>query len=142
MTPGGEAEGAYGLLADFTILPNPPSLALQVQKAYTQKFGDYKEMGPYWSLPIWYYRAVVEKAGSFDPAAIDAAMAGLTIDTPIGNATMIKRPDYNNPKYVQTLSALALAQVKDGKFAYVVGMQPDEMISTLEAAFGFKGQWK
>ncbi|MCL5960187.1 MAG: ABC transporter substrate-binding protein [Chloroflexi bacterium] len=138
----GEAEGMYAILADYTVLKDPPPLALEVKKYYEEKLGGWRESGPYWSLPIWFFRAAVEKAGSFDPAAIDKAMAGLETDTPIGKAVMIRRPDQGNKNYVQALSALELEQLQGDKHVQVASMSAEEMITELEKAWGFAGEWK
>ncbi len=142
MCPSGEADGYYACLADFTIMPNPPPLALEIKKAFIEKYGEWRDVGPYWTLPIYFYRAAVEKAGSFDPKEIDKAMAGLKVDTPIGEAIMIRQPQLGNTKYVQSLSTLALAQYSGGKYNYLGVLTTEEMIHELEKYYGFAGQWK
>jgi ABC-type branched-subunit amino acid transport system substrate-binding protein len=142
MCPSGEAEGYYACLADFTIMPNPPPLALEIRKLFIEKYGEWRDVGPYWALPIWFYKAAVEKAGSFDPNKIDKAMAGLKVDTPIGEAIMIRQPQLGNTKYVQSLSTLALTQYSGGKYNYVGVLTTEEMIKELEKYYGFPGQWK
>lgn len=141
MCPSGEADGYYACLADFTIIPNPPPLALEIKKLCTEKYGEWRDVGPYWALPIWFYKAAVEKAGSFDPKEIDKAMVGLRVDTPIGKAIMIRQPQLGNTKYVQTLSTLALAQFSGGKYHHVAILSTDEMVKELEKNYGFGGQW-
>lgn len=140
--PRGEAEGLYIPLTDLTTMPNPPQLAMKIRKAYEDKYGKWRPVGPYWTLPIWFYVGAVEKAGSFEPAEINKAMARLEVETPIGKARMIKRPDLGNMNYVDTIVAPALAQVKGGKAKFVTGMTIDDAIKALEKAYGFKGQWE
>jgi hypothetical protein len=102
----------------------------------------WREVGPYWSLPVWFYVATVEKAGSFDPAKIDKAMAKLQIDTPVGKARIIRRPDLGNNKYVDTMVTQALAQIKGGKTVFINSITIEEAIKEKEKALGFKGQWE
>lgn len=141
MCPSGEADGYYACLADFNLIPNPPPLALEIKKLCIEKYGEWRDVGPYWALPIWFYRAAVEKANSFQPNEIDKAMTRLEVDTPIGKAIMIRQPQLGNTKYVQTLSTLALAQFSGGKYNYVAILSTDEMIKELEKNYGFTGQW-
>lgn len=140
--PRGEAEGLYVPLTDFTLQPEPPRLAVKVRKAFEEKYGTWREVGPYWTLPLWFFAAAAEKANRFDPAEIDKAMAGLEIETPIGKARMIKRPDLGNMKYVDVMVAPALAQVKGGKATFVKSETIAEAIKEMEKAYGFKGQWE
>jgi ABC-type branched-subunit amino acid transport system substrate-binding protein len=138
----GEAEGLYIPMSDFTILPDPPPLALKIRKAFEQKYGEWREVGPYWTLPLWFYVAALQKAGGFDAAAIDKALAGLEIDTPIGKAKMMKRPDLGNMRYCDTMVTPGLAQLKGSKVIPVASMSIKDAIGEMEKTDGFKGQWE
>jgi branched-chain amino acid transport system substrate-binding protein len=140
--PRGEAEGLYIPLTDFSSVPDPPPLAAKMRKAFEEKHGTWRNVGPYWTLPFWFFVTAVEKVDSLDPEAIDKAMVKLQIDTPIGKARMIRRPDLNNMRYVDTMVAPALAQVKGGKEAFVRSLSTEEAIREMEKAYGFKGQWE
>jgi branched-chain amino acid transport system substrate-binding protein len=140
--PRGEAEGLYIPLGDFTELPNAPPLAVKMRKAFEQKHGEWRESGASWTMPFWFWVAAVQKAGSFEAAQIDKALAGLEVETPIGMAKMIKRPDLNNPKYVDTMVTPALAQVKGNKGVHIASMTTRDAIRELEKTYGFKGQWE
>jgi branched-chain amino acid transport system substrate-binding protein len=140
--PSGEADGLYIPLTDFTTIPDPPKLALKVRKAFEEKYGAWREVGPYWTLPLWFFAAAVKKANSFDPGAIDKAMVRLEVETPIGKARMFKRPDLGNMKFVDTMVTPVLAQVRGGKATFVKGMTIDEAIKGMEKVYGFKGQWE
>jgi hypothetical protein len=83
----------------------------------------------------------VEKAGSFEPAKIDQAVSKLEIETPIGMAKMIRRPDLGNSKYVDTIVTPVLAQVKGKQTVTVLSMTIKEAIDELEKMHGFKGKW-
>ena len=140
--PRGEADGLYIPLTDFTTSPEPPKLSLKVRKAFEEKTGAWREVGPYWTLPLWFFAAAVEKAGSFDATAIDKAMARLEVETPIGKARMFKRPDLGNMKFVDVMVTPVLSQVRGGKAAFIKGMTIDEAIKGMEKVYGFKGQWE
>ncbi len=140
--PRGEADGLYMPLADFTILPKALPLASKMRKAFEKKYGEWREIGPSWTLPFWFWVAAVKRADSFEAAKIDKALTGLEVETPIGMAKMIKRPDLGNPRYVDTMVTPALAQVKGNKSVYVASMTTGEAIKELEKTYGFKGQWE
>jgi branched-chain amino acid transport system substrate-binding protein len=140
--PRGEADGLYIPLTDFTTMSEPPKLSLKVRKAFEEKYGAWREVGPYWTLPLWFFAAAVEKAGSFDPGAIEKAMVRLEVETPIGKARMFKRPDLGNMKFVDAMVTPVLSQVRGGKAAFVQGMTIDEAIKAMEKVYGFKGQWE
>jgi len=140
--PRGEADGLYIPLADFTMQPDAPPLALKMRKAFEQKYGEWRESGPSWTLPVWFWVAAAKKAGGFEAAQIDKAMAGLQVETPIGMAKMIKRPDLGNSRYVDTMVTPALAQVKGSKSISVGSMTIKDAIQELEKTHGFKGQWE
>lgn len=138
----GEAEGLYIPMSDFTILPDPPPLALKIRKAFEQKYGEWREIGPYWTVPLWSYVAALQKAGGFDAAAIDKACTGLEIDTPIGKAKMIKRPDLGNMRYCDTMVTPNLGQLRGSKVVPVANMSIKDAIGEMEKTDGFKGQWE
>ena len=140
--PRGEADGLYIPLADFTLLPDGPPLAVRMRKAFEQKYGEWREIGPSWTLPFWFWAAAVKKAGGFEAAKIDKALAGLEVETPIGMAKMIKRPDLNNSRYVDTMVTPALGQVKGKKVVPVARMTIKDAIRELEKTYGFNGQWE
>ncbi len=140
--PRGEADGLYMPLGDFTMLPSAPPIALKMRKAFEQKYGEWRESGPSWTLPVWFWVAAAKKAGGFEAALIDKALAGLEVETPIGMARMIKRPDLGNSRYVDTMVTPALAQVKGNKSIAVGSMTTKDAIRELEKTYGFKGQWE
>ena len=140
--PRGEADGLYMPLADFTLLRDAPPLAVKMRKAFEQKYGEWREIGPSWTLPFWFWAAAVKKAGSFEPARIDKALAAIEVETPIGMAKMIRRPDLGNSKYVDTMVTPALAVIKANKAVAVATMSTTDAIRELEKTYGFKGQWE
>ena len=82
------------------------------------------------------------EGGGFEAAKIDKALAGLEVETPIGMAKMIKRPDLNNSRYVDTMVTPALGQVKGKKVVPVARMTIKDAIRELEKTYGFNGQWE
>ena len=140
--PKGEAEGLYMPMSDFTVLQNPPPLAIKVRKGYEQKYGEWKETGPYWTVPLWFYVAAVKKAGSFEAAEIDKVMPGLEVDTPVGKAKLMKRPDLNITRYWDSMVSPALIQLRGSKVVPISSLSVKEAIGELEKAYGFKGQWE
>lgn len=140
---GAAAEGLYVPLTDYIDIPNPPKKAVELRRVFEEKFGYWKEVGPFWTLPFWFFKAAVEKAGSFAPDAIDKAMGEIgVIKTPLGDAMMMKRPDMNNHRYCDAIIAPMLAKVKGDKTVFIAGMSVEDAIKELEAVLGFKGQWK
>ena len=138
----GETNGLYIPLTDFTTVPNPPRLASKVRKAFEEKYHDWREIGPYWTLPVWFFAASVQKANDFQADKVDKVLTRLEIETPIGKVRMVKRPDLNNMKFVDTIAAPGLAQIKGGKAAFIASMSIDEAIREMEKAYGFKGEWQ
>jgi branched-chain amino acid transport system substrate-binding protein len=139
----GQAEGVYFPLTDFTEMPNPPQLALDLRKVFEKRYNKWREVGAYWTLPFWFYVAAVEKAGSIDADKIDKAMANLgVIKTPVGEASTIKRPDLKINKNIDVMNAPILSKVKDNRAAFVAQMSVSEAIEQYENVIGFKGQWK
>jgi hypothetical protein len=86
--------------------------------------------------------AAVKKAGSFDAADIDKVMPGLEVDTPVGKAKLMKRPDLNITRYWDSMVSPALIQLKGSKVVPVSSLSVKEAIGELEKAYGFKGQWE
>ena len=63
-------------------------------KAYHDKFGaypSYNSQGGY--AAVYAFKAAIEKAGSFDPEKVIAALENLTVDTPSGNL-LIRAEDH------------------------------------------------
>jgi len=141
--PAGQADILYVPLTDYTSLPKPPKLAMELREVFEQKYGYWREVGPFWTLPFWFFKASVEKAGSFEPDAIDQAMGKIgVISTPLGEAVMIKRPDKGIDRNIDALVAPTLAKVKGDKAVFVASWSVEDAVKEFENVVGFKGQWK
>ncbi|MBW1667513.1 MAG: hypothetical protein JRJ66_05570 [Deltaproteobacteria bacterium] len=130
-------------MADYTSLPEAPKMAIELRRVFEKKYGYWREVGPFWSLPFWVFVAAVEKANGFDADAIDKAMADLgVVRTPVGKVVMIKGPDRGINRNVDALVTPMLARVRGDRAVFVARMTIEEAINAFEQAIGSKGQWK
>jgi hypothetical protein len=77
-----------------------------------------------------------------DPTVIADMLGskGLTWETINGRARMVRRPDLNNPRYVDSVQEFSYAQIKNGKIVPVGKVDLDESLAACEKVFG--GDWR
>jgi hypothetical protein len=125
-----------------TDLPDPPPIAKKFKDDYARKYGKWSDACFPW-IPAWQaLLAAFKKADSVDPTVVADMIAskGLEWDRIDGKATMVKRPDLNNTKYVDSVAEATYGQIKNGKIVPVGGLSLDEAVAACEKVFG--GSWK
>jgi hypothetical protein len=88
----------------------------------------------------WYILvAALQKAGSTDPDKVAAAIgSGLKYESASGSGMMIARPDLGNERTVDTIVALSLKKVENGKVSPLATMTLDQAYQLLKKAYGWK----
>jgi ABC-type branched-subunit amino acid transport system substrate-binding protein len=125
-----------------TDLPDPPPIAKKFKDDYARKYGKWSDACFPW-IPAWQaLLAAFKKADSVDPTVVADMIAskGLEWDRIDGKATMVKRPDLNNTKYVDSVAEATYGQIKNGKIVPVGGLSLNEAVAACEKVFG--GSWK
>jgi len=136
-------EAVEGLITSIkpTELDKPPSAARELKELYMREYGSWSQTGVAW-IGGWYVLiAAIKKANSLDPDDVMNAVEGLEVDTPLGYARMVKRPDLGNYRCVEFMPALYIAETKDGKLIYTVTVPQDQGLAACEKIFG-GGSWK
>jgi len=137
-------EALEGLLCSQyrTDLAEPPPIAKKFKDDYTRKYGKWSDASFPW-IPAWSaLLAAIKKADSIDPTVIADMLAskGLEWVRNDRKAMMVKRPDLNNTKYVDSVAEGVYGQIKNGKIVPVGDLSLDEVVAACEKVFG--GNWK
>ncbi|MGA2107985.1 MAG: ABC transporter substrate-binding protein [Syntrophorhabdales bacterium] len=123
-------------------LPNPSPVAKKFREDYTKTYGKWAPSSVIWIPPWPALIAAFKQADSVDPTVIADMLGskGLTWETINGRARMVRRPDLNNPRYVDSVQEFSYAQIKNGKIVPVGKVDLDESLAACEKVFG--GDWR
>ena len=85
----------------------------------------------------------VKKADSLDPEAVASNISanGLSWESPNGKAMLVKRPDYKNNRFCDTVSSLNFGKFANGKYEFLGSISAEDLVKANEAAFD-GGSWK
>ena len=137
MAPLSLLEGQTFVVADIdaSMAGGAPMSAVskEVNDAYMAKYGS-------WDFPFtdfagsWYcLKTAMEKTQSLDVEKLSAAIgSGIEFDSPFGPATMIKRPDMNNPRTVDAVYGTNFATVENGTVKIVESITRAQAIEYLK----------
>lgn len=126
-----------------TEVPNPTALASQYQKDWTAKYGQWSVASLQWIPAFYAFVEAVRASDSLDPEAITAniSASGLSWESPNGKAMLVKRPDYKNTRFCDTVSSLNFGKFTKGKYEFLGSISAADLATANEAAFG-GGSWK
>jgi branched-chain amino acid transport system substrate-binding protein len=142
VAPNEVIEGLLCKMAD-TDLPNPPQPAKAFRDAIIKKYGKWTDGSISW-IPAWYALIeAIKKADSVDPTVIADMIAakGLEWQRVDGKALMVKRPDKQNNRYVDSCAEWRGGQIKNGKLISVGTVSLADVIAGNEKIHG-GGSWK
>jgi branched-chain amino acid transport system substrate-binding protein len=125
--------------ADALEMSKTSPAAKEYLDAYVAKYGT-KDIPDLTGANTWYILvAALQKAGSTDPDKVAAAIgSGLKYESASGSGMMIARPDLGNERTVDTIVALSLKKVENGKVSPLATMTLDQAYQLLKKAYGWK----
>jgi len=136
-------EGYITLFSDSTQRRDPPPSAVRLRQLYEAKYGSWSSVGITWANPWYLFIASVRKADSLEAEDILAVVSnGLMFENLSGKATLVKRPDLGNNRYVETLTEQGIGRYESGKLVFKDLVSIEEQIKTIEGVIGYQGQWR
>ncbi|MDD5169987.1 MAG: ABC transporter substrate-binding protein [Syntrophales bacterium] len=141
VTPPSSMEGLISILPS-TEIPNPSPMAKQYKDDWTAKYGSWSTVSLTWIPAFYAFVNAAQKADSLDPEVITAYLStnGLSWESPNGSAMLVKRPDFKNDRFCDTVASLDFGIFKNGKYEYLGTVSADEALKANQDAFG--GTWK
>lgn len=137
------AEGYITLFSDSTQQRNPPPNAVRLRELYEAKYGTWSSVGITWANPWYLFIASVKKADSLKAEDILSAVSnGINFENLSGKGTLIKRPDLDNNRYVETITEQGIGRYESGKLVFKNLVSIEDQIKTIEGVLGYQGQWK
>ncbi len=126
-----------------TDVPNPSSMASQYQKDWTAKYGQWSVASLQWIPAFYAFVEAVKKTDSLDPGAVASNISanGLSWESANGKAMLVKRPDYKNNRFCDTVSSLNFGKFTNGKYEFLGSISAEDLAKANEAAFD-GGSWK
>ena len=126
-----------------TDVPSPTPMASQYQKDWTAKYGQWSVASLQWIPAFYAFVEAVKKADSLDPEAVATNISanGLSWESPNGKALLVKRPDYKNNRFCDTVSSLNFGKFANGKYVFLGSISAEDLAKANEAAFD-GGSWK
>jgi len=126
-----------------TEVPTPTPMASQYQKDWTARYGQWSVASLQWIPAFYAFVEAIKKADSLDPEAVASYISanGLSWESPNGKAMLVKRPDYKNDRFCDTVSSLNFGKFIGGKYEFLGSISAEDLAKANEAAFG-GGSWK
>jgi branched-chain amino acid transport system substrate-binding protein len=124
---------------EFDPVPSAEQQAREFKAAWTIRYNSWEgpevvDIGNYACL-----KAALQQAGSADTGKLaDLIAKGLKFDSPTGAGQMISRPDLGIDRAVDSITAMNIKQVKQGKPVLIATIPLDEAMNSCKMAYTAK----
>jgi branched-chain amino acid transport system substrate-binding protein len=120
---------------------NPSKVAAELVSGYEKKYGAFNNAAVDFIGGTYAFLAAVEKADSLDPTDILVACEGLEFDCPMGYGLLVRRPDYGNNRFCDTVTDCYIGEIQDGQPVLVGKYAAKDVVKASEKIFG-GGEWR
>jgi branched-chain amino acid transport system substrate-binding protein len=130
-------EGYIGGMYALELETTP--VAKEYKDAYVAKYGKWNDPDTLFANTGYLVLSAIQQADSVDPEKVAATIAkGIKFDSPNGPCMTVARPDLNNNRAVDTIVALGIKTIHDGKAKLVHQLTLDEAFQLNKQFYGWK----
>ena len=138
MSAGAEnLEGYIGGMYALELETTP--VAKEYKEAYVAKYGKWNDPDTLFANTGYLLVSAIQQANSIDPEKVAATAAkGMKFDSPNGPCMTVARPDLGNNRAVDTIIALGIKTIHEGKAKLLHQLTMDETYQLNKQFYGWK----
>ena len=130
-------EGMISAIAP-TDLDSPPPVAKELKDAYKAKYGTWDYPANLHINNLYCLMAGLEQAQSLDPDKVAAVISnGMKFESAFGSSMMISRPDFGNPRTVDTLVETYITRIEKGKSKLIYKIPIEQGLKYNKICYGW-----